>query len=93
MKKRFLVPSGRNRGTRKQVSPLLVWASVRNASDMGAEQNHLWPVSRYSPPGPPAPIAVARVVLARTSEPPCFSVIAMPKVTPPFCSAGSMRPS
>ena len=42
------VPSARQRGTRKQVSPASVWASVRNASDIGAEQNHLWPISRYA---------------------------------------------
>ena len=30
----------------------------------------------------------ATVVFARTSEPPCFSVIAMPHVAPAFCSDG-----
>ena len=40
-----------------------------------------------------APIGIARVVLARTSEPPCFSVIAMPIVTPCFSSAGTLRGS
>ena len=38
-------------------------------------------------PGPARsrPAGTARVVLARTSEPPCFSVIAMPMVMPCFC--------
>jgi hypothetical protein len=38
-------PSGSHRGTRKHDSPPGAWASMRNASDIGAEQNHLWPVS------------------------------------------------
>ena len=46
MKKRLRVPSGSERGTKKQVTPLGVRASVRNASLIGAEQNHLCPVSR-----------------------------------------------
>jgi hypothetical protein len=40
------VPSGSQRGARKQLIPPGAWASTRKASDMGAEQNHLWPVSR-----------------------------------------------
>src|SRR5690606_289971 len=87
------VPSGRQRGTRKHDRPRSVCASVKKASDIGAEQNHLCPVSSYSPPGPPAPSGTARVVLVRTSEPPCFSVIAMPKVTPCFSDAGTQRGS
>ena len=71
------LPSGRKRGTRKQVSPPGAWASTRKASHMGADMNHLCPVSAYSSP----PSASARVVLARTSVPPCFSVIPMPRVT------------
>ena len=43
---RFLVPSGRTRGSRKQVSPPGAWARIRNRSHMGAEQNHLCPVIR-----------------------------------------------
>jgi len=92
-KRRLRVPSGRQRGTRKHESPRAVLARVRNASDIGAEQNHLWPVSRYSLPGPPAPTGRATVLLARTSEPPCFSVIAMPKVAPLFSSTGMQRGS
>ena len=76
-------PSGVQRGTRKQVRPAGAWARVRKASDIGAEQNHLCPVSRQ-----PSPPCSARVVLARTSEPPCFSVIAMPTVAPDFSGAG-----
>jgi hypothetical protein len=39
-------PSGRTRGRTKQVSLPGAWASVRNRSFIGAEVNHLWPVSR-----------------------------------------------
>ena len=53
-------------------------ATPVNGGGPGAEQNHLCPRSRYSAPGPPPSTGVAVVVLARTSEPPCFSVIAMP---------------
>jgi hypothetical protein len=76
-------PSGLMRGTRKQESPFSVCASVRKASHIGAEQNHLWPTSRKA-----SPSRKARVVLARTSLPPCFSVIAMPMVTPRFSAMG-----
>ncbi len=82
------VPSGAKRGTKKQPRPSSVWARVRKASDMGALQNHLWPVSRQ-----PSPLGSARVVLARTSLPPCFSVIAMPKVRALWRSPGSARGS
>ncbi len=91
-KKRFCVPSGRKRGTRKQVSPPGPCASVRKASDMGAEQNHLCPVRRKIPSPSPA-AGRARVELARTSEPPCFSVIAMPKIAPSLSRAGMKRAS
>ncbi len=93
MRKTFGDSSGVHRGTRKQLSPPGVWASIRNASLIGAEQNHLCPVSRYSPAGPPPSIAVAVVVLARTSDPPCFSVIAMPQVRPALLDAGAKAPS
>ncbi len=79
------VPSGRTRGTRKQVRPSGAWASTRNASDMGAEQNHLCPVSVYAPA---SASGRASVVFARTSLPPCFSVMAMPKSAPDFRAAG-----
>ena len=81
-------PSGVQRGMRKQVSPSSSQASVRKASDMGAEQNHLCPCRRKA-----SPSATARVVFARTSEPPCFSVIAMPMVTAGFSSPGREAPS
>ena len=45
MKKRLRVPSGSERGTKKQVSAPSSSASVRKPSDIGAEQNHLWPRS------------------------------------------------
>ena len=77
------VPSSRMRGTRKQLSASPVLASMMKASDIGAERNHLWPTSRYIPS--PTFSAVER--LARTSVPPCFSVIPMPSVMPVFCIA------
>ncbi len=73
-------PSGSTRGTRKQVGPADVRASTRKTSHIGAEQNHLCPVSRQVPSG----ASVATVALARTSDPPCFSVIAMPAKRPAF---------
>ena len=42
----FTDPSSSIRGTTKQVSPPGACASMRNPSLIGAEQNHLWPVSR-----------------------------------------------
>mmetsp|Transcript_12059 Transcript_12059/g.26846 ORF Transcript_12059/g.26846 Transcript_12059/m.26846 type:complete len:209 (-) Transcript_12059:68-694(-) len=93
------VPSGFHRGTRKQESASLpdtgsaVCARVRNASHMGADVNHLCPVREYAGP-PPQPLGpsfrgVEVVVLARTSEPPCFSVMDMPMVMPSFSSMGT----
>ena len=43
--------------------------------------------------GPSAPIGYARVEFARTSEPPCFSVIAMPIVNPCLRESGTLRGS
>jgi len=43
--------------------------------------------------GPAAPSGRARVVLLRTSLPPCFSVIAMPIVRPRFSKYGTSRAS
>ena len=63
------------RGTRKQESPPGACARTKNASDMGAEQNHFSPYSSYSSP----PSGRAAVVFVRTSEPPCRSVIAIPQ--------------
>ena len=81
------LPSGRTRGTTKQVSPPGACASTRNMSHIGAEVNHLWPVSRYVP----SAAGTARVVFVRTSEPPCFSVMPMPARQPAF-SAGLRSP-
>src|SRR5256885_16123496 len=39
----------------------------------GCREEPLVPRNRYSPPRPPACTGMATVVLARTSEPPCFS--------------------
>ena len=84
-------PSGVNRGSRKHDRPPSAWASTRNASHIGAEQNHLWPAISYSAPGPPPLSACATVVFARTSEPPCFSVIAIPHRAPALSGAGTSR--
>ncbi len=82
---RFRVPSGRTRGTRKQVTPPGAWASTRNTSFIGAEVNHLCPKSSYSPS---TDVATADVTLARTSEPPCFSVMPMPASAPALSATG-----
>ena len=70
------------------MSPPGAWASVRNPSDMGAEQNHLWPVRRWAQPS-----GSARVALARRSEPPGFSVMAMPSVAARLAPTGAMAGS
>ncbi len=82
----FRVPSGLHRGSRKHDSPPGAWARTRNASHMGAEQNHFAPWSSYSPAWP---TGSARVVLARTSEPPCRSVMAIPESAPAFSVTGA----
>ena len=87
------VPSGSTRGSAKHDSPSSACASTRKRSHIGAEQNHLCPTSSYSAPGPPPFRGRALVVLARTSEPPCFSVIAMPHSALPFSAAGIRRGS
>ena len=87
MRKTLRVPSGSTRGTRKQDSPAGAWASTRNTSLIGALVNHLCPRSSQVP----SPPAVAVVVLARTSEPPCFSVIPMPASSPRLV-AGARSP-
>ena len=77
-------PSGSTRGTKKQLDPDSVFARTRKASLIGAEQNHLCPVSRCT-----SPSGTATVVLARTSEPPCFSVMPMPIVAPDLVARGA----
>ena len=90
----FLPPSGRQRGTKKHEEPCSsVLASTRWPSHIGAEKNHLWPVMRNSSPQGPAPAGTARVVLVRTSLPPCFSVMPMPTVMPGFIAPGTWRGS
>src|SRR5215216_3878355 len=66
------------RSSTKHDRPAGAWASTRKTSHGGYEQNHLWPVSSHQP----SPAGSARVVFARTSEPPCFSVIAIPHSSP-----------
>ena len=75
MRKLLRDPSGSERGTKKHVTPSGRRARVKNPSLMGAEQNHLWPVRRQFDPSRHAAVATAR-----RSEPPCFSVIAIPMV-------------
>ena len=86
-------PSGLKRGTAKHESPPSVCARTRKRSHIGAEQNHLWPVSSYSAAGPPPFTGRAVVVFARTSEPPCFSVMAIPHRAPRFSGGGAKRRS
>ena len=88
----FLLPSGRQRGTKKQLGPpSAVRATTRCASHMGAEKNHLCPRSVNS--RSPWPVGVAVVVLARTSEPPCFSVMPMPTHIDFLSASGTSRSS
>ena len=82
MKSWFIDPSGSTRGRNRQLRPFGVCARIRKASHMGAEKNHLWPVTVKRWPHASEPAGTACVVLARTSEPPCFSVMPMPMVTP-----------
>jgi len=90
---RLRSPSGVNRGSKKHESPPSAWARTRKASHIGADMNHLWPVSAYSVPAPPPFIGAATVVFARTSEPPCFSVIPIPHSAPGLSGAGRRAPS
>ena len=66
------------------MSPPGACASVRKPSDIGAEQNHLCPVRCQA-----CPSGSALVALARRSEPPCFSVIAMPSVAAALPATGA----
>ena len=43
------LPSGSQRGRKKQLRPVAVCASTRKASHIGADMNHLWPVSAEAP--------------------------------------------
>ena len=88
---RLRSPSGVKRGMRKQERPPSAWARTRNASHIGADMNHLWPVSSYSAPGPPPLSGTATVEFVRTSEPPCFSVMPMPHRAPALSGAGRRR--
>ncbi len=72
------------RSSRKQESPAGACASTRNASLIGAEQNHLCPSSSQT-----SPSCRATVSFARTSEPPCRSVIAIPQSASPLVSRGT----
>ncbi len=46
MRMALSVPSGVQRGMKKQESPFGACASTRKASHIGADMNHLWPVRR-----------------------------------------------
>ncbi len=67
------------------MSPFSACASTRNTSFIGAEVNHLCPCKVYSPS---TEVGLASVTLARTSEPPCFSVIPIPASAPCFSATG-----
>ena len=68
---------------RSRRRPRSVRASVRKTSECGTEKNHLCPAMRQAV----AVRARRRVCVWRRSEPPCFSVIAMPTVTPVLSAA------
>ena len=74
---RWMRKPGSRPSIRKHERPAGACASVRKRSQDGYEQNHLWPVISHA-----SPFWTARVEFARTSEPPCFSVIAMPTSAP-----------
>ena len=82
-------PSGSQRGRKKQLSPA---RPLRQHQEGVAHRRREEPlvagdgVTRS--PQASRPSATARVVLARTSEPPCFSVMPMPSVTAVLCAAG-----
>ncbi|CAM5239509.1 hypothetical protein SBADM41S_06782 [Streptomyces badius] len=78
MRKVLRLPSGSTRGTRKHDRPPGDWARTRKRSFIGALVNHLCPRSRQVP----SVCSTAAVVLARTSVPPCFSVIPIPASRP-----------
>src|SRR5580658_9808762 len=89
MCRRLREPSGSQPGTAKHDTPSSVRASVRNTSECGTEKNHLCPTIDHVP----SPLALAVVWVWRRSEPPCFSVIAMPTVAPVLSDARICRPS
>ena len=81
--RRSIRNSGWPRSTRKHERPAGACASTRNASLIGAEQNHLCPSSSQT-----SPSGRAVVSFARTSEPPWRSVIAIPQSASPLVSRG-----
>ena len=85
---RLRLPSGSQPGTRKQETPRSVRASAMKTSECGTEKNHLCPAMRQ-----PSPSRSAMLCVWRRSEPPCFSVIAMPTVTPVLSAARVWRGS
>ena len=74
---------------KKHDRPSIVWASSRKASLVGADRNHLCPVSRHMR----SPASIAWVLLASRSLPPCFSVMPMPTVTPALSVTGRAEES
>ena len=89
-RKSLRVPSSSTRGTRKQVRPASVLGEHEEDVAHRRRAEPLVPgepvgVARRS--GPPGS-ATARVVLARTSEPPCFSVMPMPAISPALSAIG-----
>ena len=86
---RLRSPSGSQRGTRKHDSPPGAWASIRNTSRHRRRAEPLVPgeAPTYAVASSAPATRSARVVLARTSEPPCFSVMPMPARAPGFSRA------
>src|SRR5580700_9572919 len=87
--RRLREPSGSQPATTKQDTPSSVRASVRNTSECGTEKNHLCPTIDQLP----SPFGLAWVWVWRRSDPPCFSVIAMPTVAPVLTVARTCRRS
>ena len=84
MRNALRVPSGSTRGTTKQVSPL---GRLRQHEEHVAHRRRAEPLVPGRAGTRRRPVGVAPwCVLARTSEPPCFSVIPMPASSPAFCA-------
>ena len=92
-KKWLRVPSGVQRGSRKHDKPPGAWASTRNASHIGAEQNHLCPSGDIRRPVRRArPARRARCWRARRSRL-AFRSSPCRAARPTFPSAGRNRGS
>ena len=84
------VAIGRERGSRKQLRPP---SRLRQHQVGIAHRRREEPLVADQLVAAVGLARRARVVFARTSEPPCFSVMPMPIVLPAFCAAGTLRGS